>query len=292
MKEHDTIARRLILILIKLNSGDRFSIDELSEEFNVSTRTIQRDLNDRLATLPIKKENGYYYLEAYALGKLSFSDIKYFASISGIQSLYPSLSNNFIVDVLNPQINLAYLVKAPSNEDIFSKSKEFETISIAILKNMALECIYKEKHRLLHPYKLLNQNGIWYLVADDDGVLKNFSFTKISNIKLLANTLFKPNNEFIKTIQKNEATWFSQNVIDVTLEIDMQVSEYFLRRKLLPNQTIISQSDEKLILSTQISYDNEILGIVQYWLPHIKIISPSYLQEKLIINLKKYLNTT
>ena len=75
-KSHDTIATRLALILTKLNNGERFTIEELSDEFNVNVRTIQRDLNERLSYIPIVKEQGYYFMDSYTLGKLNFEDIK------------------------------------------------------------------------------------------------------------------------------------------------------------------------------------------------------------------------
>jgi predicted DNA-binding transcriptional regulator YafY len=62
--------------LTKLNSGESVTIEGLSKEFNVSNRTIQRDLNERFSYLPITKENKYYHLEPYALGKLNFEDKK------------------------------------------------------------------------------------------------------------------------------------------------------------------------------------------------------------------------
>jgi predicted DNA-binding transcriptional regulator YafY len=291
-KSHDTIARRLSSILLKFNSGERFTIEELCEEFNVDKRTIQRDINERFSYFPIKKENGYYFLESYALGKLTFEDIKNFAAISGIKELYPALTNEFIADILNAKINSAYLVKSLDHEPIASKTGDFQSLSVAILQNIPIRCIYKEKPRLLHPYKLVNQQGIWYLVADENGVLKNFSFTKITDFELLDESRFEPKREFVETIQKNEVTWFSQNVIEVTLEIDGDVSEYFLRRNMFPNQTIISQHEGTLTLKTKISYDEEILRIVQYWLPHIKIIEPTHLQEKLNDLLSGYLKTT
>ena len=34
-KSHDTIATRLALILTKLNNGERFTIEELADEFNI-----------------------------------------------------------------------------------------------------------------------------------------------------------------------------------------------------------------------------------------------------------------
>jgi predicted DNA-binding transcriptional regulator YafY len=291
-KSHDTIARRLSSILLKFNSGERFTIDELCEEFNVDKRTIQRDINERFSYFPIKKENGYYFLESYALGKLTFEDIKNFAAISGIKELYPALTNEFIADILNTKINSAYLVKTINHETIASKTDEFQSLSVAILQNIPIRCIYKEKPRILNPYKLVNQQGIWYLVADENGILKNFSFTKITECELLENTQFEPDAELIETIRKNEVTWFSQNLTEVTLEIDGEVSEYFLRRNMFPNQTIISQNEGTLTLKTKISYDEEILRIVQYWLPHIKIIEPTHLQEKLNDLLSGYLKTT
>ena len=56
MAEHDTLAQRLGVILTKLNHGQRLVISELAHEFNVSPRTIQRDLNVRLAYLPLERE--------------------------------------------------------------------------------------------------------------------------------------------------------------------------------------------------------------------------------------------
>ena len=56
MAEHDTLAQRLGVILTKLNNGQRLVISELAHEFNVSARTIQRDLNVRLAYLPLERE--------------------------------------------------------------------------------------------------------------------------------------------------------------------------------------------------------------------------------------------
>lgn len=86
MKEYDKLSIRLVQILSKFNNGESLSAQEL----NVDTRTIQRDLNERLTFMPIKKENGRYVLESFALGKLSFKDIQNFATLSGIAELYPN----------------------------------------------------------------------------------------------------------------------------------------------------------------------------------------------------------
>ena len=46
-KSYDKLLARLFQILLKLNSGERFTVEELAKEFNVSKRTVQRDMNER-----------------------------------------------------------------------------------------------------------------------------------------------------------------------------------------------------------------------------------------------------
>ena len=94
--EHDKLSVRLSQILTKLNNGEKFTLEDLAQEFNVSSRTVERDIKERLNYLPLKKEGKYYFLEEYALGKLNLEDIKNFATISGIKSLYPVLNIGFM----------------------------------------------------------------------------------------------------------------------------------------------------------------------------------------------------
>lgn len=293
MKESsDKIATRLAQILTKLNNGERLTVKELEIEFNVGDRTIQRDLNERLSYIPIIKEKGYYYLPDYALGKLSFNDIKNFATLSGIKSLYPKLSHSFIVDILNAKINKAYLIKNQGFEDISYRYDWFEDVSNAILNTFQIKFSYNDKKRVVNPYKLINNNGIWYLLGDEDNKLKNYTFSKIKNLKLIENNQFTPTKDFIDKIEQNDTNWFSENLIEVILEIDSSIKEYILRKDIFPNKKIIEQTDDRFVLSTNISYDEEILGIVKYWLPYIKIKSPQYLSEKLSNILNEYLKTS
>ena len=288
-KQHDTIATRLIIILTKLNQGERFTVDELVEEFNVTPRTIQRDLNNRLSYLPIKKEKGYYFLEEYYLGKLNFEDIKNFATLSGIKELYPNMQDSFITDILSKKVNQAYLIKGHNYEDLSGKTDDFKIVESSILNTTKITFNYKDKKRLVQPYKLVNSKGIWYLAGVEDDTLKTFSFSKIVQL-LKTTTRFKIDADITKIIQNDDNVWFTKNQTEVILEVDKSVAEYFIRRKILPNQKIIEHKKDRLIVSTKVSFDEEILKIVRYWIPNVKIISPTNLQKKLETTLKRYLN--
>jgi len=290
MKSHDKIATRLAIILNKLNSNERFSIDDLIEEFNVTKRTIQRDLNERLSYLPIKKENNLYFLEEYYLGKLNFNDIDTFATLSGIKELYPSLKEDFLKSILDDTVSKAYLIKGHNYEDIKGRENDFKLLEKSILELKRISFIYKDKERILNPYKLLNKDGIWYLVGvESDETLKTYSFKKTSKIKLL-DTSFEVDNEILKIIKNDDNVWFSRKQTEVVLKVDKSIAEYFKRRKVIANQVILKElEDGSLLVSCKVSFDEEILKIVRYWIPNVEIISPDFLYDKLEDCLKKYL---
>jgi len=287
MNKYDKLATRLILILTKFNSGEQLSVKELAEEFNVDERTIQRDLK-KLSYLPIEKKNGYYSLAPYCLGKLSFNDIKRFAEFSGVRELYPKLSDELIVDILNTRVSKTMEVRGHRYEDLSRKVDLFNDLGAAILQRRQIAFVYKEKSRVSEPYRLVNTNGIWYLVATEEGVVKNFALSKVEVLEPM-NSYFTPDEQIEKILLDNKGLWYTQTPIDVTLAIDVSVAEYFLRRDLLPHQEIIEQDNENLIVSTKVAYEEEILKTVRYWIPHITILSPKDLQIKLEETLKKYL---
>jgi len=289
MKKHDTVATRLSIILNKFNGGERFSVDDLVEEFGVTKRTIQRDLTERLSYLPIKKEKKLYYLEEYYLGKLNFSDIENFAMLSGIKKLYPSLKEGFLKDILDDTISKVYLIKGHNYEDISTKSNEFKIIENAILSSLQLEFIYNDKPRIVSPYKLLNKNGIWYLIAIENNGVKTFSFQKIAKLNE-TNQTFEVEQNVIDKINNDDNIWYGNNQIEVTLQVNKEVASYFKRRKIIPNQIINKElEDGTLIVSCKVSFDEEILKLVRYWIPNVQILTPLYLKEKLNNSLKDFL---
>lgn len=182
-EKSDKLASRLVAIIIKLNRGEKLNVKELSAEHGTSEKTITTDLNKRLVQfLPIKREKNYYFLESHFVGKLDFNDIRSFAKLSGIKELYPSLSDELLLDVFNEKMQKACLVKSGSYENLGSKTEEFELLRSAITTNHKIVFTYKDKERYVNPYKLVNTNNIWYLVADEEGILKTYTFSKIKNL--------------------------------------------------------------------------------------------------------------
>ena len=291
---HETLVYRLSQILVKLNQGLKLDPKALADEFKVNLRTIQRDLNERFAYLPLEKIEGHYRLDPTFLGKLSTKDIERFASLAGVRGLFPSLSDDFLRDIFDDRMQEALLVKGHNYEDLRGKEKLFGALEKAIYDRKQICFDYAKEGSLksyseIAPYKLINHKGIWYLTALDDDKLKSFSFSKILHLKVL-DTAFDWDATIDTKISSDDGIWHSETQREVVLKASPEVAGYFKRRKLIANQVIEKElSDGSLIISAKVSHDNQILPIVRYWIPNLSIISPESLQAELEQGLSAYL---
>ena len=292
---HDTLVYRLAQILVKLNQGEKLDPQVLADEFGVNLRTIQRDLNERFAYLPLEKTNGYYRLDPAFLGKLTTRDIDRFAGLAGIRGLFPSLSDDFLRDIFDSRMQSALLVKGHHYEEIGGKEQLFHELEKAIVSRHQISFDYaktegKKSYAALSPYKLINNKGIWYLVALDAEKLKTFSFSKIERLRTLE-TSFEPKPIIEKQLAEDDGVWLSEEKQEIVLKIGRDVAGYFKRRRLIANQVIEKElEDGGLIVSAKVGHPNQIVPIVRYWIPHVRIISPETLQLDMEAGLADYVN--
>lgn len=295
MSKHEKLAYRLSIILCRLNAGERLDVHQLAEEFQINVRTIQRDLNERLDFLAWNEQGGRYYsLDKAKLGHLYPQDIERFARFCSIQDLLPEIDRTFYQEHLTQSIQ----IKGFQYEDIKNRQLEFDLIRKSIENRNVIEFHYRKaghekgKYYTLEPYSLLNRNGTWYVIGIDceAGKQKTFCFTQMSSMSRQPAT-FEPNAELLKAIQENDSIYHGNQLNEVIVQIAPQVAPYFLRRALLPNQELIRKLDDGgLLLASRHIHENEIVPIVQYWLPMAKIVSPIELQQKMEQRLRDYLN--
>lgn len=292
--DHDTLVYRLAQMLVKLNQGEKLAPRELADEFGVNLRTIQRDLNVRFAYLPLQKTGGKYHLDPAYLGKLSTKDIERFAGLAGVSRLFPSLSDDFLRDIFDSRMQSAFLVKGHHYEDISAKTELFRDLEKAIIARQQVCFNYAKSEGLkfysaVSPYKLVNNKGIWYLAAIDGDKLKVFSFSKIEKLQILE-SVFSPDPTIESQLDAEDGVWVSSERQEIVMKVSHEVAEYFKRRRLIANQVIEKQlEDGGLIISAKVGHANQVLPVVRYWIPHIRIISPEHLQRELEEELADYL---
>lgn len=290
---HERLADRLANILTKLNMGYQLSIKELAFEFGVSTRTISRDF-DRLNTyLPLLQdnENKKFYLDSNYLGKIAPKDIRNFAQLSGISHLYPSLDMSFLRELLDSRAHQIYSAKGYSFEDASQFKELFKVLGKAIQEQRQIGFLYKGESRLVQPYRLIHHHGSWYLAAVRKDQLRTY---RISHIQLMHATheypQFIPDQDIVKVVEDDDSIWFGQDKQEIILSIDSQVAFYFKQRSILPEQQIVRElGDGGLLVSSKINHDMQLLPLIRFWIPHLKIVNPERLQDEMEKGLKEYL---
>ncbi len=294
---HDTLVYRLSQMLVKLNQGEKLNPQALADEFGVNLRTIQRDLNVRFAYLPLQKTNGYYHLDQTFLGKLTTKDVERFAGLAGVRGLFPPLSDDFLRDIFDARIQAAVVVKGHNYENLAGKEAIFRSLEQAIVKRQHISFNYFKDdgfktYSQVAPFKLINHKGIWYLVAQDGGKLKSFSFAKIERLQLLDSHFFA-DAQIEKQLAEEDGIWLNEEKKEIVLKVDQKVAGYFKRRKLIANQVIEKElEDGGLIISAKVGHINQVVPIVRYWIPHIRIISPEGLQADMEAEISSYLAGT
>ena len=293
-RNHDTLVYRLAQMLVKLNQGEKLNPRELADEFGVNLRTIQRDLNRRFAYLPLEKTDGRYHLNPTFLGKLNTKDIDRFASLAGVKGLFPSLADDFLRDIFDSRIQSTLLVKGHHYENLAGKEPLFRELEKSIISRRKITFEYSKSDGLkafaaISPYKLINHKGIWYLAGQDAEKLKAFSLTKISKLSTLDAT-FNWDTAIENQIAEEDGIWLSEEKQEIVIKVDAKVAGYFKRRRLIANQVIEKElADGGLILSAKVGHANQVLPIVRYWIPNLRIISPEGLQIELEKELSQYL---
>ncbi|MDP8177469.1 WYL domain-containing protein [Pasteurella skyensis] len=294
MNKTEKLARRISKILVYLNQGKRLNIDDLASEFDITPRTIQRDF-ERLSFMEWEEcGNGYYKINRNKMGVLSDEDIDRFSLFASISNLFPKIDRDFFQEKLTQSVQ----IKGFQYEQINHLEKEFNLLKQAIDNHHFVSFKYtkrnpsgqiENKFYQIAPYSLINKNGVWYLIGTDHDKQKTFCFTQITALQRLNNT-FTPNNQLLNEIKKNDSISFGNQLSEVIVQVSTFAAPYFTRRKLLPNQELVRKLENgELLLVCKNIHSLDIVPIVQYWIPHLTIISPAELQTEMVKKLQQYI---
>jgi predicted DNA-binding transcriptional regulator YafY len=145
----------------------------------------------------------------------------------------------------------------------------------------------------LAPYKIVNFDGIWYLYAQDrrDYRIRTWLLSDIRNVKKLDKYHDVSHESVEKALDNTHTAWFEDGGnFEVTVKIYPEISEYFRLRKHLSSQEILKEFDDgSLLVSFDISTDEDVDNLIKSWLPHIEVISPEKFKNRIIDELQNYI---
>ena len=194
---------RLFRILYYLLDKGRATAPELAEKFEVSVRTIYRDVDAiSSAGIPIYvttgRNGGIQFLDDYVLNKSFFSDSEKLEILSSLQSLsavqYPE------VDPILNKLGAIFQTSLTDWIDVDfsrwgsvaeSENRLFRQLKQAIFENRKITFDYHASSgdsckRSVYPYKLVYKDKAWYLYALCLSRNENrlFRLSRIKNINL------------------------------------------------------------------------------------------------------------
>jgi predicted DNA-binding transcriptional regulator YafY len=281
MEEHDKLAQRLGMILTKLNAGEHLQIASLAQEFNVSERTIQRDLNKRLSYLPLEREGQVYWLAPNYLGKNTISDIKRLVEFFGLSDVFPE-NNEQRLNELMKVLNRIYSIKGFASTDSAEAISHLHTLEQAIQAQRKVWLIHNDNTKtLLNPYRLVNFRGCWFLVGLKDERLCTYPLSQIVLIELSQQTyVLEP--QFQQQIDQDESLWWS-DLMEVVLKATPEIAINFKQRAILPEQEILKElEDGSLLLASRIYDYGQLLPLIKCWMPYLQIISPDHIHDRIV----------
>lgn len=286
----EKLAQRLSHILARLHQGDAVDKHQLAQDFQVDVRTIERDLGERLCGIVERSADGQWQLTHTARSSIPAKHLHGYARMSGTEHLFPDNSLRYLLEQLHtPEQQRTTHVQAIAHEDLRPRTQEFVQLQTAVEKKHPCSFSYKRKQRNVQPYKLIHKNGVWYLAAEEGAKLKNFSVALIEGLHVDESSHFFPKRAHQDYIDAKDDVWFTEQTTEVLLRVAPEIAHYFARRQLLPQQQHRQDRDGSLLVTTQINHINQLLPVVRYWLPHVRIVQPKAWEEELVRELQQTL---
>ncbi|SHJ87806.1 Predicted DNA-binding transcriptional regulator YafY, contains an HTH and WYL domains [Hathewaya proteolytica DSM 3090] len=301
---------RLLGLLNILANRERVTIRELAQRFEVSKRTISRDIDTlNKAGIPIVTYSGM------GGGVSVVEGYKYKDSVlsrSDVVNLFTALSGFMSINKDSELINLMAKLVPEEVETIFSKSDYLIDLSswfknsivqeklmdfheaIKTQKQISLEYVSNKsrKVRAVQPYKLIFKQSYWYLYGfcEDSEGFRLFKINRIVSYIISDKTFqgrsieeFKLNDNFISNNFKGE---HAKNLYDVTLRYQ-KANEFLLTDKIDAKFFHRDKEEEIGHIVFQISDLEFVVDLVISMQDKVKVICPLQLKDKVKLKIKK-----
>lgn len=279
------------------NNVHGFTIAELANELDVSTKTIQRDLYEVLSDLGAIKEGRTWKIDP----KLASDDLntKERLILGILDEMAKSAGANFYSKAHSLLSQITQQLEHPIFTNVNGEYLEdktvalFEQIEKAIKDKNEIKFDYEKYNFHVKPLKLAFFDGFWYLLAlhvkKNKEEFKKYHLKTIKKVEVLS-TKFEIPSLVEERLKFANSVWFNlDEQYSVRLFIDKQIRKYF-ERKPLRGQSIIGEDrDGSIEIEIKISSNMEIIPLILYYIPYIKVLEPQHLADEIKDRVQGYL---
>ncbi|MCI9591138.1 MAG: YafY family transcriptional regulator [Lachnospiraceae bacterium] len=278
---------RLFKILYYLLDRKRATAPELAAEFEVSTRTIYRDVEAlSSAGIPIYAEpgrnGGIYLLQDFILDRAILSEHEKQEVLAAIQSIFATgyTGGKEMLTKLSALLNIntrnwLEVDFSRWGKHVYDSSK-FEILKTAVIQCKEIRIVYENTNserskRIVQPLKISYKSKEWYLKAFcmEKQDFRIFKLNRILELELLENTFVpKPYPEEKSNLQQT----YPQIVLLFSKAIAYRVYDEF------DESEIEYQKNGDLIVCAEMPVDTWLVGYLLSFGAQVEIIEPTYLK--------------
>jgi predicted DNA-binding transcriptional regulator YafY len=302
---------RLLGILNVLANTDRTTIPKLAERFEVSKRTIFRDLDTlNQSGVPIVTYSGIgggvAIIDGYKLNSniLSKKDIKnIFIALNGLISIDESTDLTNLIAKLIPEETSTVFSESDYVIDLsswFQDSITQEKIAVLHKAIKNRNCVYIEyiskrsrSAKIIHPNKLVFKQSYWYLYAfcEDNQEFRLFKVNRIVSYKIMGENFNCKSVEKIDFRKDFGTGLFSSQDPTVLFEVILEyevTNEFFLTDKIdakFFHRIIDVEENGQIIFSvSDLEWAANLVFSLQ---DKVKVIAPLELKEAIKTRIKR-----
>jgi predicted DNA-binding transcriptional regulator YafY len=296
----------MMIILNKVDSGEKVTVQSLKEELRVSERTVHRYLETlQLSGYPLffdRQSERYSFPEGYGLKKpgLTFEEALALALAKRMVGVFGEDLEKHLNRIGEKMAArpMADVPKIFVRQDGRGQGGDYlEVLNRAALNFQRVELTYqalssrKKTRRRVEPDYLFYQEGLWYLrgfcLLRED--FRTFALDQILSLKILDDYFVPRRRPEDEELSASFGSFLDGEAVDVVLRFDREIKAYIQRKKWHPSQQEITLSGGRLETRFRVPGMAGITRWIYRWLPHVEVIAPPELREKMKGDLKKAL---
>lgn len=291
---------RLFQIVYMLMEKPQMTAKELAEVFEVSERTIYRDVDKlTLAGIPIYtnqgKNGGISILPDYVLNKTVLTKDEKDRILESLNALSEvtfskdremmSKLHAFLGEQHQDWIEIAFSSWGNSEEEasVFAKIKD------AILEHRFMEIMYSgnqgaSTERKIKPLKLCFKDQAWYLYAYCC-LREDYRFFKLKRISKLTvlDAHFEP--EKVGRVLPQSSRDYAQNIKTVRVTLEISPDMAFRAYEELDNLSVTEHGT--LVCTMDVTDENWLVSYILSYGSHIRVLEPPEIKEKVMQEIEK-----
>jgi len=301
---------RVLNILNRLNEGP-VRIAGLCAEFNISERSIQRDIERINLTgfqLDTPSKGVYRFAPGVSLKTFNLNSEQ--LSVLVLMREMAAGLGGAITDAFDKVF--ARATKATAADSLFyaigAKAlnpltrKFYEEIVFALEHRKKIKMLYSSakgaSERVVCPVKILTSESFFYLLAMPDNAADGVNFIKyrvdrIKSLKVLPDEFTPPSREVVKKILGSATTIWGVNegkTEKITLRAEGAAADFMLNKEILPRQKVSKPGpDGAVTVSATIHHHMEAVPLIMHWMPEITVLAPAALKADVKNRIDQYL---